>query len=340
MNKTFCVMPFYGAEYEQQGMVRHCCFMQSDADIHTVRTQMLQGKRPQACQTCWSLEDQGVTSDRQLKNSAYDKYANKDIRFVEQDCQQGKFSTQIIKLYTSNLCNSTCFTCDSKASTSWGQLLGEKRFVQINQNILDDLPYKDLVMLTFVGGEPLYDNKNFKILENLLKVNNTNCFISFTTNGSITFTAQQRQILCQFNRVNAAVSIDGIKSRFEYIRYPLSWKKLLDNLDIYKQLGFDICASYTLSNLNIIYYDETIEWFKQQNLPYNHNLVLGPDYLTVNALPKNIKENCGEAKKFFREHCLKDDIDFLHFCREVKKQDQLKGINICQYMPKMAKNIL
>lgn len=46
--------------------------MEKNADLSEVRAEMLAGKRPSACKTCWDLEDQNLTSDRELKNQAYD----------------------------------------------------------------------------------------------------------------------------------------------------------------------------------------------------------------------------------------------------------------------------
>ena len=154
MNDYFCVLPFFGAEYTPSGFTTPCCLLPANTDIKQLQTEMLSGKRPIACQKCWTLEDQGKISDRQLKNSAFDFYTNRDIQFIEKDCQDENFSLQILKLYTSNLCNSTCVTCGPGASSAWATLKKVKTFEIISQDHLDSIPYKDLVMLSFVGGEP------------------------------------------------------------------------------------------------------------------------------------------------------------------------------------------
>jgi sulfatase maturation enzyme AslB (radical SAM superfamily) len=337
MNKSFCVMPFYGAEYNQSGFTTPCCLLPSHTNIAQLQEEILDDKRPAACQKCWHLEDQGNTSDRQLKNAMFDFYTDKAIQFVEEDCRNGKFSPRIIKLYTSNLCNSTCVTCGPTASTAWATLKKIKTFKITNQSILDSVVLTDATMITFVGGEPLYEKKNFELLEKLIEIGNTACFISMTTNGSVELTPYQLNILKQFNNVNLCLSIDGIGPVFEYMRYPLKWSTLLDNIEIYKNSNINLSVSYTISNLNILYYNETIEWFEQLGLPHNHNMVDYPLHFSVNALPEETKKQLPVS--LFRVHESSDDLQFAKCLNEIKKQDQLKNISIDDFLPEFVNMI-
>ena len=331
MNDYFCVLPFFGAEYTPSGFTTPCCLLPKDTNIKQLQTEMLAGQRPVACQKCWTLEDQGKTSDRQLKNSSFDFYTDRDIQYIEKDCHDGNFSLQILKLYTSNLCNSTCVTCGTSASSAWATLKKVKTFEIIGQDQLDSIPYKDLVMLSFVGGEPLVEKKNFDILEQLISIGNTDCFISLTTNGSIQLNQKQQSILKQFKNLNICLSIDGIEKRFEYIRYPLKWNILLENIDFFKSLDIDLFVSYTISNLNIFYYNETVEWFNKQELRHNHNLVTYPSHFSIYALPEKIK--LGLKQELFGQHNVDDDANFSLFLKEIQQQDQLKNISIKDYLP-------
>lgn len=333
MNDYFCVLPFYGAEFTPKGFTTPCCLLPKDTDIKQLQIEMLSGQRPIACQKCWSLEDQNKISDRQLKNSAYDFYADKDIRFIEEDCRQGKFSPQIIKLYTSNLCNSTCVTCGPQASTAWATLKNVKMFSTIEQSIIDSLNYKDFIMVNFVGGEPLKEKKNFDILLKLIAVDNTSCFISMTTNGSVQLSTKQKDMLKEFKNLNICLSIDGIEKRFEYMRFPLNWDTLLENIEFFKENNIQLSVSYTISNLNIIYYQETINWFDSQNLTHNHILVSDPAYFSPTALPKEVKSYLNNPIITLNDHSDLDDKNFIAACNEIKNQDVLKNIKIEDYLP-------
>jgi organic radical activating enzyme len=335
-------MPFFGLEiFPNNNKNTACCLLPPNSDINSIRSKMLEGQKPSECSKCWNLEQQGVTSDRQIKNRTYDFYADKDIKIVEEECKQGKYSEQIIKIYTSNLCNSTCVTCNPQFSSAWASLkkVQNKKYA-IPYDVIENLNYSEFKMLTFVGGEPLYEIKNFSILQKIIDSKNTDCFISFVTNGSAPLSDDKINILQHFKNLNVCLSIDGIESNFEYIRYPLKWNNLQQNLKIFQKLKIDLSVSFTVSNMNIIYYNETIKWFNDHNLKYNHNLVTSPLYFSVNSLPSHIKNNLShEAKSLLREHTPNDVIRFKEFVKEITSQDKLKKISIKDYMPELYKII-
>lgn len=343
MNDYFCVMPFFGAELSMNSdKIITCCLMEKDANVTNVRNKMLEHQKPSECSACWDLENQGIKSDRQYKNEAFDFYYNKDIESIETDCQQGIYSKQIIKIYTSNLCNSTCVTCNAESSSAWASLrkIKEKKVTILNSILDSNLDYQNVKMLSFVGGEPLYEQKNFKILEQLIKTGNTDCFVSIVTNGSVHLTNHHFEILKKFKNLNICLSIDGINKKFEYLRYPLKWDVLLNNINLFKSITTNLSVSYTISNLNLIYYNETISWFQEQNLAYNHSIVKHPSYFSVNSLPESVKTSLpNKVKTFIKNHSPEDDVRFALMIKEIQLQDKLKNISIKDYMPEMDKII-
>jgi len=336
MNDSFCVLPFYGIEYSPSGITTTtpCCLLPDYTDITKLQQDILKGHRSSTCQKCWSLEDQGQSSNRQIQNVAFDFYADRDIEFIKEDCANNKFSTQIVKLYTSTTCNSTCVTCGPSASSAWGTLKNLKIHYQLPNDIIDNLDYANIKMLSFVGGEPLYEKRNFTVLERLIDANNTNCFISLTINGSVTLTERQLTILMQFKNLNFCLSIDGVGPVFEYMRYPLKWDTLLNNIKIYQKMNINLSVSYTISNLNVLYYQETIDWFNQMQLPYQHNIVSNPMYFSPGVLPSKIKELYPNLVEFTNKN-LSHLLPLTY--KEIQLQDQLKGISIKDYLPMLSK---
>jgi len=329
-------MPFFGMEYRLFENSTPCCLIEKHADIQKIKENMLNGIRPIECKKCWALEDNNLISDRQLKNSAFDFYADKDIEVIEEQCRAGQYSEQIIKLYTSNLCNSACVTCGPVLSTKWQSLEN----IQITKSSISDeklncIQWENVKILSFVGGEPLYEKKNLDILEHLAQIGNTDCFISLTTNGSVTLTANQQETFKKFKNLNICLSIDGVGKQFEYIRYPTKWQTLLDNIQQYKNIGAKLSVSFTVSNLNILYYEEIINWFNEQGLEYNHNLVRTPKYFNIEVLPVEIKKNLPliENRDTF------DSLLFSQFVKNIKYQDKLKNIDIKNYLPELWKVI-
>lgn len=335
MDDNFCVLPFFGAEYKESGFDSPCCLMTpSNRSIEQIRKDFIENRRPAECNKCWINEDSGLESDRQIKNRAYDFYADRDLRYVKEDCSKGLYSQQIIKLYTSMLCNSTCATCSSSHSTAWAAL--ETKTIELKKipgHTLDQIDFAQVKMLSFVGGEPLYEKFNFDILERLVDAGNTNCFVSMVTNGSTKITPSQINTLSKFKNLNFCLSIDGVGPVFEYVRYPLKWSTLLDNIQLYQSLGIQLSVSYTISNLNVLYHNETVKWFADNNLQFNHIIVYSPAHFHPNVLPNALKQD-PTLSEFFTP--LTDRLLLDQFVAEVRRQDQLKGININNYLPKLS----
>ena len=213
------------------------------------------------------------------------------------------------------------------------QLSKEKTYTIIDQTKIDSIDWGGLVMLSFVGGEPLIDKKVFATLEKMIELRNTDCFIDMVTNGSVELTERQIEILSKFNNVQMVLSIDGIEKRFEYMRYPLKWNKLLDNIDLFKELGFSLAISYTVSNVNAMYYNETIDWFNSQGIPHNTNPVTEPLYFSPQCLPVEVKKKIDVPFINSENHITAHDEQFIKACEELREQDQLKEIDIADYLP-------
>ena len=113
-----------------------------------------------------------------------------------------------------------------------------------------DINYGSAKRVGLLGGEPLFDPKTFEILQKLIDHNNTSCFISLITNGSIHLNAKQLDLLNQFTDLNICISIDGVGPVFEYMRWPGKWSNLLENILQYKSITKNISVSYTISSLN------------------------------------------------------------------------------------------
>jgi hypothetical protein len=346
-NPAFCVLPFYGIEYP--GNV-HCCIMES-TNVDQVKQQMLNGVRPTACSVCWKLEDAGIVSDRIQKNNTFDHYSNRDLNFLYEDAKQQQATIASYKIDTSTVCNATCVTCSGRLSSSWRQLEKENNVFSQRIPIITNSQTHQLIdfptakMINFRGGEPFLSKTNFYILEKLIEVGNTDCFISFTTNGSIIPNAKQIEILSKFKHVDFDISIDGLGLVFEYLRYPLSWKSVLATIDFCRAHGFTVSASYTISNLNVLYHSQTTQWFTDNGINYTNNLVNYPEHFQPSALPQAIKskilshDSNPDLLLFLGKHSESDDSNFEKFQTEIAKQDSWKKININNFLPEFIKLI-
>ena len=336
-NNAFCVLPFYGMEYP---LNKVCCLMDySKESIEQVKQKMLTGVRPEACYKCWNLEDKGIVSDRIIKNNYMDVILDQDLKVIENECSLGNYGLLHYKIDTNNTCNAVCITCDGASSSSW--IVLEKKQNSIRNKLwklsLNDIhiDYQKAKSINFRGGESLLSSTNFQILRKLIENKNTDCFISFTTNGSIKLNQEQIKILSNFTKLNFCLSIDGIEKKFEYLRYPLKWNNLLENIEQYKTNNIELSSSFTLSNINMMYYSETIEWFNKNKIPYLNNPVYRPDYFKPTSLPKEIKEKINDKNNsiFISTHDENDDLFFERFLIKIKEQDRLKNIRMQDYVP-------
>lgn len=333
---SFCVLPFYGHDYPARSP---CCLMKAPIDLPTVRKDMLQGRRPDACKICWDLEDAGIKSDRQLKNETLDYYMDKNIQDLFDDCAQGNYRVTHYKIDTSNTCNSTCVTCGSHSSSSWAQLERKNQVTpspawhNLSAEQADQMiDYSTAAAVSFRGGEPLLSETNFYILEQLIRANNTKCFVSFQTNGSIRPTGAQEKILLSFKNLNFSFSIDGIGPVFEYVRFPLKWNSILETLSWCQQHHIHVSVSYTVSNLNVLYHKQTTEWFEKNNLRYHVNPVYRPAWFSPNVLPPHIKSKID----FEFLNSDSDQTNWQIFLDKIAEQDRWKGIHMRDYLPELA----
>lgn len=339
---SFCMLPFYGIEYPAQTF---CCLTPPGSDRDKVKSQILAGKRAEECSVCWHLEDQGLRSDRLIKNQSFDFFHNQSMHELYNQLAMNPATNLLcVKIDSDRTCNATCMTCDARSSTAWEQLTKSNRFFPIwnEQHQQIDLNYLECKSLMFRGGEPFLSKNNFVHLERLLAAGNYDCHVSFVTNGSIWPSPHQLDMLLQFKNLVISFSIDGVGKVFDYLRYPLKWEIVTDNLQRWQQLNIQLGISYTLSNLNIFYHERTCKWFDSNHLPYYINLVKSPKHFSINSLPKELKSairrSFGDAdvRNIFRLHQKEDDEQFEIFKKNILWQDKLKKISIKEYLPELA----
>jgi molybdenum cofactor biosynthesis enzyme MoaA len=344
---AFCVLPFFGLELNNSQTA--CCLLPPGHDIKKIRAQMLDGQRPTECDKCWRNEDSGIKSDRQVKNETLSFLQNVTTQSLLEDCKQDRHGVKVLKIDTSSTCNATCVTCGSGSSSAWSALERKNNIVPENNwripydEFTQWLDYSGIKAVSFRGGEPFLSPTNFDILDQILKHNNTECFVSFVTNGSFDLTDRQKHTLNKFKKVNFCFSIDGIGPVFEYMRYPLSWNKILYNIKWARDNNIDVSVSYTLSNVNLWYHSQTVAWFREQGINFLIGLVEYPAHFQPSALPENIKDRIiagdPDMAKLLGKHTDQDDQNYQQFLAEIQKQDQWKGISIRDYLPEFAEHL-
>lgn len=355
---NFCVLPFFAKEYPVD---THCCLLPRNYDIDRIRSDMLNNIRTPYCQKCWVLEDAGRLSDRQIKNLTLETIDDTDLSNLYDLAASGNYTTTHYKIEASNYCNATCVTCSNGSSTAWGDL--EKKNPQLveefysqdkksrklyllkqqDEKILID--YSTAKFVSFSGGESTMIRTHWDIVEKIADTGNKECRISFVTNGSFNLTSRQRDLLRNFKHVDFCFSIDGISKVFEYMRFPLCWQSVSDNVKWAQDQGFIVNASYTVSNLNILYHEQTVGWFQDNNIPYIENLVYDPEHFAPRSLSHDVKQkilgrtNNDMIKLLLSTHTDDDSKKYQEFLKHISYQDSLKKIRISDYLPEFVSMI-
>lgn len=334
---TFCVLPWYGLNLPSS---LPCCLLPKNTNITQVKQDLLAGIKSPACTTCWQIESSGKKSKRHFENEFLDYKLNRDLDKIQVDCKTKTIDPLVYQIQPSNLCNQACVTCGSFLSSKWAEIerrIGTVPYPTFKIKLSDvDVNYATARRIEFVGGEPFFDPTTFQILDLLIEHNNTDCFISVVTNGSISLSDHQLNVLSKFTDLNICISVDGIGPVFEYLRWPAKWPTLLDNIEKFKKITKNISISYTISSLNVLYYQQTVDWFQSQNLRYNHNIVTYPEWISLSSTPVKIKELLSDNSFASAWVAITGkEISLAKYQQLLTEQDQAKKINIKDYLPEI-----
>lgn len=240
--------------------------MDSSAWLADVRNNMSQDIWPDECGRCKEVESIGNKSVRQ---QSLDRHAPLlDIRS----------DYLVLGGVLDNVCNSACQTCNESLSTKLGSL-HSKEYIKINNSArIDSLPVERIVQMDINGGEPSASPNYLKLLENLP----TNVkYLRVNTNGSRLIT-KLSDLVQRGIKVTVTVSLDGIGRRHDYVRWPVKWQDVEQNIQAYQTMGLHELNTWTtVSALNIGDLKNIFSYAQQHNLKNSWALLENPSLLNV-----------------------------------------------------------
>ena len=333
--KNWCVNPYYTLASIKGRPNLPCCVL-NDTDKHNFSVESLRndfdrGIKSEHCKACWTDEELGVTSKRQKDNRWISWHSNKSLNQLYKE--RNNRTLLSLQYKASNLCNLACKTCHSIDSTRW--YAEDKHFGRYNKSAVDvndhrlilDKDITTIRHLEILGGEPFLDSAHFNLLERLIDAGNTDLHLIYTTNGQQMPSLRLSKLLSKFAKVQINLSIDGKDKVFDYMRYPGKWETLEEVLKQLQQTNWKISAYATLSNLNVFYFDELLEWIVKnfQLSDFNYQFVYEPTEMAVNVMPVSMKEKI--QHKFLNHKLatfLKPVLDTVMFPCKVDLIDKLK----------------
>lgn len=271
------------------------------------RLEMLNNQIPHACQRCFTEEANGVRSKRVEENEKLG-FTEDMARAITQSDGTIPVNFKFVELRLGNLCNLKCRTCNPMSSTNWIQpyqkLQEELTFVthydrKINSSwtesdeFWDDLfKHSDDLQLIYVnGGEPTLVEKHWKYLEELIK-RGLNKQITLWYNINMTNLPDKLiELWKQFKKVQVTCSIDDLGERNDYIRAGSEWDTVISNLDkIQSHSWIEASVCQTVGWMNVYYINDFIKYMRSRNLHVHLNYVYDPEFLSIKALPANLKQ--------------------------------------------------
>jgi hypothetical protein len=380
--KNFCPLPWTHLFLHTTGTTKLCCVstqrdsylsLTNNPSFNEARLKMLKGERPEECYSyCYKTEDNGGMSKRQqqLVNPPNNQFTYQDA--VNNTNADGTIKKELIydlDLRIGNTCDLACIMCGSINSSKWAELersinikTGMEKPAGISKWWEDKKFWEELneilrnaKLIKFGGGEPLLLKQHKDVLK-FLKENNPNCTIKYITNAN-NFTQEYIDLWQDLPNLRFTLSIDSIKERVEYLRWPIKWDNLIKNIRMLKQLKRppSISINYTISLFNILYVNDDLNWFlpRLKELGIKHfnpsHVWNDPNFLHPGLLPDEIKDTIkidvesGTEKGW---HIASNINSYLYsrsydkelleqFVEYAKQLDSARGTNVLETFPRL-----
>jgi sulfatase maturation enzyme AslB (radical SAM superfamily) len=251
-----------------------------------------------------------------------------------------------------NLCNLKCVTCNSHNSTTWisdEKSLGgnihcasPKRF---DISTLNPEIFQHLEWLKLAGGEVLLMSEHTELLNYLIKNKfSENIELIYIVNNTVPPEAFFEK-WSHFKNVRIVLSVDGVDTVNEYIRFPSRWQ---DNLSVIQQFLSSSCqveVNSVVSLYNILHLDQLLSWWRsiagQRKIFFR--ILNAPDFMSIEHLPPELTAKAMKQLRGIDElqhiyHFLKNKEDFQspkfqQFLGYTESLDRLRKTNLYRINP-------
>ncbi len=301
--------------------------------LKTIRQTMLNGEWASDCARCRREEANTLTSRRQMElekwSALFDLQRAQDWTSPDGEIDSDRVPLVSYDLRFGNVCNLRCRMCGPTDSNAWYSdyiKLNNRTFfhdthgrVELDTSKQNQAAYdwhsdpqfwENLALhipaiqyLYLVGGEPLMINTHIDFLQQCVNSGHAqNIELEYNTN----MTVLPEKVLAlwpHFKSVRIGVSLDGIGAVNEYIRYPSSFKKIVQNVRTIEALqarNIRLWFAPTVQVLNVFHLTEMIEWVLRENFDFINvsgkkralafHILHNPPYYSIQALPVALKE--------------------------------------------------
>ena len=407
-NKSYCRVPFDSVTVSPTGRMQLCCEAQWTGgsektkikDIGSiqkwfegkyltdVRKSMLNGIRLPECETCYKRERLHKQSSRTHINNRYFQ-SNTDVE---------EYSIKKIDLKLGNKCNLKCKMCfpyasselwkewkqlgwnsdnkDPNKETSWKYYDGyfEEDYSwpkdKSNTDKIKEAAIKSK-LIHVTGGEPTLNPEFFDLLKHCIDTNTAKDIALEVTTNATKIHPRFFDMASKFKRLRLTVSMDGVGSTYEYVRYPANYDSVHKNIlrynEFVKSLGGDsqLVFNFVLQVWNLHNTVDVIKTLAPLAVNSEENAVgieelEDPVFMQWGMLPEDhIKEAVKNvAREVKQENGKATNWSIIAFAKMLgayksyrnkdygyqkgqlrafmNKQDQHRRITLCDYIPKLV----
>jgi len=375
--------------------------------LKEVRLALLNNIKHPVCSTCWSRErySNGAISVRVNNNRRWKDVMNYELAktITAEDGSIDSSNVKSLELRLGNHCNLKCVMCHPGHSDAWyndwnklkklnsywtidGSSKDEFMFGGVKYNMNDKTSfewykndlfkeefkkiYPNLKEIYWAGGEPLLATRHLEILKILVDSGvSKNIQLRYDTN--ITYIPDKiLNLWKEFKWVATQCSVDDINERVEYIRYPVKWNTIKNNLiKLDKHPNCMLTTGVTLSCYNILTFLDFAKWVKNNLSKYTWEMmhfkhVIAPFNVSPSCLPKEVKfkaiekiekhlksDNCPNKDtphytkvNMFKNYLIEEldhfnEIHFNGFIEHTKNLDNLRNLQFKKYFPELYQMI-
>lgn len=171
------------------------------------------------CSGCVEVDTKAPNSSQRYSfNNTYPFKGDRNLRMVD--------------IRWNDVCNLSCRYCNTNDSSEWKKIAGipiesvKKSYIE---SVFQEIEaHKETIDSVFIlGGEPLMQNYNLRLLDLIRK----DAEINIITNGSTNLEKNNiYEKLKGFRNIHWNISFDNVGDKFEYVRNGGSWELLTHNI--------------------------------------------------------------------------------------------------------------
>ena len=310
--KHFCTAPWNLLYVGVDGSVRSCSYgkvlgnstqqditqIQCNSKFKNLKQDILEDKVTDNCKECIHAENDTSAGNFDSLRNHYNK-TNIDSSVDYTDVN--KFKLASLDLHWSSVCDFKCVTCWAVQSSSIAR--EENKPVnhtptEVAERIIEYVVrnQKELKEIYMSGGEPTLIKHNLKLLRQIEK--RPDLLIRVNSNMNWNQDNAILKEILKFPNVLFTCSVDGMGSKFNYIRQGGNWSKTLENIKFLKaQPNVDLRANTVFFVLTAQELPHIIDYFMEEIGSIDHTVnqcAMGQDHLRCRNLPMPIKDRVKE----------------------------------------------